>query len=185
MDLSPYVASGQLTVHEIDPAELSPGRFAHEVRRAVEVDGAQLILIDSLNGYYHAMPNEQYLMLQLHELLGFLSHRGVVTLIVLGQHGLTGAVHSQIDLSYLCDTLILMRFFEAEGEVRRCLSVVKTRTSPHESTIREFTLGPPDCLTIGPVLRDFEGVLGGTPRYRGRARSLMDIAPQTDGDAAA
>jgi circadian clock protein KaiC len=181
MDLSPYLDSGQFRLHEIVPAELSPGSFAHEVRRAVEVDGARTILIDSLNGYYQAMPNEQYLMLQMHELLGFLSHRGVVTLLVLGQHGLAGAVHNQIDLSYLCDTLILMRFFEAEGEIRRCLSVVKARTSRHEPTIREFTLGPPNCLTIGPILRDFEGVLGGTPRFRGLARSLMNTSPGTDG----
>ncbi|MGJ0512451.1 ATPase domain-containing protein [Methylocystis sp.] len=182
MDLSPYLESGRLRLHEFDASELSPGKFSHDIRSAVDVDGARMILIDSLNGYYHAMPNEQYLMLQLHDLLGFLSRSGVVTLLVLGQHGLTGAVHSQIDLSYLCDTLLLTRYFEAAGQVRRCLSIVKTRTAKHESTIREFTLGPPDCLTIGPVLHDFENVLAGAPVFRGAAHTLMDTPPGSDTD---
>ena len=119
------------------------------------------------------MPNEQYLMLHMHELLSYLSQHGVLTLLILGQHGLVGEVRSDVDLSYLSDTLILMRFFEAAGAVRRGLSVVKTRTSDHEPTIREFSLGP-NGLTIGAVLRDFDGVLSGTPVYRGSPGALMD-----------
>jgi len=184
MDLSSYIDSGRLRLNELEPAELSPGKFAHEIRNAIEADGAKMILIDSLNGYYHAMPDQHYLMLQLHDLLGYLGHHRVATLLVLGQHGLTGDLHRQIDLSYLCDALILMRYFEAAGEVRRGLSVVKTRTARHESTIREFMLGPPDCLKIGPILRDFDEVLVGAPRYRGRADTLMASRRQTDTDNA-
>ena len=172
MDLQPHLNTGRLKVRQIDPAELSPGEFVHYVRRAVEVDGVRTIMIDSLNGYIHAMPNEQYLLLQMHELLSYLSQHGVVTLLVLGQHGLVGEVRSDIDLSYLSDTIILMRFFEASGAVRRGLSVVKTRTSNHEPTIREFSLSSTG-LTIGAILHDFDGVLSGMPIYRGSAATLM------------
>ncbi len=172
MDLRPYLDAGLLQVRQIEPSELSPGEFVHYVRRAVEVDGVRVVLIDSLNGYLHAMPNERYLILQMHELLSYLSQHGVVTLLILGQHGLVGDVHSDVDLSYLSDTIILMRFFEAAGSVRRGLSVVKTRTSYHEPSIREFELGPTG-LTIGAVLHEFEGVLSGTPVYRGSAGALM------------
>jgi len=173
MDLQPHLDTGLLQVRQITPAELSPGEFVHHIRRAVEIDGARAILIDSLNGYLHAMPNENYLILQMHELLSYLSHHGVMTLLILGQHGLVGDVRSDVDLSYLSDTIILMRFFEAAGAVRRSLSVVKTRTSDHEPTIREFSLGP-DGLTIGAVLHDFDGVLSGTPIYRGTTGALIE-----------
>ncbi len=176
MDLQSHLDTGRLRVRQITPAELSPGEFVHYVRRAVEVDGAQAIIIDSLNGYLHAMPNDQYLILQMHELLSYLSHHGVMTLLILGQHGLVGEVRSDVDLSYLSDTIILMRFFEAAGAVRRGLSVVKTRTSDHEPTIREFSLGP-NGLTIGAVLDDFDGVLSGSPVYRGGAGALMETTP--------
>lgn len=173
MDLKPYLDTGQLQVRRIEPAELAPGQFIHYVRQAVEVDSVRTVLIDSLNGYLHAMPNDQYLVVQMHELLSYLSQHDVVTLLILGQHGLIGDVRSDVDLSYLSDTIILMRFFEAAGSVRRGLSVVKTRVSGHEPTIREFTLGP-DGLTIGAILRDFEGVLNGTPVYRGSSGALMN-----------
>ena len=156
MDLRPYLDTGLLKVRQIEPAELSPGEFVRYARQAVEVDGAQSILIDSLNGYLHAMPNEQYLLLQMHELLRYLSQSNVTTLLILGQHGLVGEVRADVDLSYLSDTIVLMRFFEASGAVRRGLSVVKTRVTDHEPTIREFSLGPAG-LTIGPILRDFDG----------------------------
>ncbi len=172
MDLRAYLDTGQLQTRQIEPAELSPGEFVHHVRRAIEVDGVRVILIDSLNGYLHAMPNERYLVLQMHELLSYLSQKGVVTLLILGQHGLVGDVRSDVDLSYLSDTIILMRFFEAAGSVRRGLSVVKTRTSDHEPTIREFKLAP-SGLSIGGILHDFDGVLSGTPVYRGSAGALM------------
>ena len=172
MDLRPHLDAGRLQVRQIEPAELSPGEFVHRVRHAVEVDGARVVVIDSLNGYLQAMPDDQYLMLQMHELLRYLGQHGVLTLLILGQHGLVGDVRSDVDLSYLSDTIILMRYFEAAGAVRRGLSVVKTRVSGHEPTIREFRLGP-DGLTIGAVLRDFDGVLSGTPVYRGTAGALM------------
>ncbi len=175
MDLRPYLDKGQLHIRQIEPSELSPGEFVHYVRRSVEVDGARVILIDSINGYFQAMPNEQYLILQMHELLSYLSQRQVVTLLILGQHGLVGDVRSDVDLSYLSDTIILLRFFEAAGSVRRGLSVVKTRTSDHEPTIREFRLGR-DGVSIGAILHDFDGVLSGMPRYRGSAGALMDPA---------
>ena len=172
MDLRPHLDTGRLQVRRIEPAELSPGEFVHHVRRAVETDGARAIVVDSLNGYLHAMPDERYLLLQMHELLSYLSQHGVVALLILGQHGLVDEVRSDVDLSYLSDTIILMRFFEAAGAVRRGLSVVKTRVSGHEPTIREFSLGP-GGLAIGAVLRDFDGVLSGSPVYRGGGGALM------------
>ena len=175
MDLRPHVNAGLLQVRQIEPTDLSPGEFVHYVRRAIEADGVRTVVIDSLNGYLHAMPNEGYLLLQMHELLSYLSHHGVLTLLILGQHGLVGQVQANVDLSYLSDTIILMRFFEAAGAVRRGLSVVKTRVSDHEPTIREFSLGS-QGLTIGAVLRDFDGVLSGTPVYRGTAGALMEAA---------
>jgi circadian clock protein KaiC len=172
MALNPLMEAGRLRVNQMDPAELSPGKFAQTIRTAVEVDGVRALLIDSLNGYYHAFPDEKYLMLQMHELLSYLNGRVVATLLVLGQQGLANEPHSMVDLSYLSDTLILQRFFEAEGELHRGMSVLKTRWSKHECTIREFTLGPPTGLTIGPVLRGFEGILTGSPTYRGTAVGL-------------
>ena len=176
MDLQPYLEVGQLHLRHIKPTELSPGEFIHYVRQAVEADGVRTVLIDSLNGYMHAMPNEHYLMLQMHELLSYLSQRKVITLVILGQHGLVGDVRSDVDLSYLSDTIILMRYFEAAGAVRRGLSVVKTRTSNHEATIREFNLGS-DGLTIGKVLHEFDGVLSGMPVYRGGSSTLLETSP--------
>ena len=176
MELRPFVDSGLLHVRQVGPAELSPGQFIHYVRQAVEVDGARTVVIDSLNGYLHAMPNDSYLVLQMHELLAYLGREGVMTLLVLTQHGLVGHVQEDVDLSYLSDTIILMRFFESAGAVRRGLSVVKTRVSAHECTIREFSLSA-GGLTIGAVLRDFDGVLSGTPTYRGSAEALMKTEP--------
>ncbi|MBL6081894.1 AAA family ATPase [Belnapia sp. T18] len=174
MDLAPHLEAGRLRVRQIDPAELSPGECAHVIRHAVESEGARVIAIDSLNAYLHAMPDERHLLLQMHELLGYLNQRGVVTLLILGQHGLVGDLRGDVDLSYLSDALVLMRFFETAGEVRRGLSVVKTRTTAHERTIREFNLGPTG-LAIGDVLREFDGVLTGAPVYRGMAEGLLQI----------
>ncbi|SDB73831.1 ATPase domain-containing protein [Belnapia rosea] len=172
MNLQSYLDAGQLQLRQIEPAELTPGEFIHYVRHAVEIDDVRLVLIDSLNGYLHAMPNDEYLMLQMHELLRYLSQRSVLTLLILAQHGLAGEVHADVDLSYLCDTIILMRYFEAAGSVRRGLSVVKTRVSDHEPTIREFRLTP-GGLVIGAVLHEFDGVLSGVPVYRGSRGALM------------
>ena len=119
MDLRPHLDMGRLQVHQFTPAELSPGQFVHYVRRAVETDGVRAVLIDSLNNYLNAMPNEEYLIIQMHELLSYLNQHGIVTLLVLGQHGLVGDLRADVDLSYLSDTIILMRYFEVAGAVRR------------------------------------------------------------------
>jgi circadian clock protein KaiC len=166
MDLGPHCGSGQLTVSQIDPAELSPGEFASRVRAAVEKDGVKFLVIDSLNAFLQAMPGEKYLILQMHEMLSYLNQQGVITLLVLGQHGMIGDVRSEVDLSYLSDAIFLFRYFEAEGLLHKAVSVVKSRVTPHESSIRQFGIGA-NGITVGEPLKDFEGVLTGAPAYRG------------------
>jgi circadian clock protein KaiC len=166
MDIEPYLKSGQLKVVALDPAEVSPGEFAHMVQYAVEEDGALVVVIDSLNAYLQAMPGSKYLMLQMHELLTYLNHRNVVTILILGQHGVLGELHSDVDMSYLADGVLLFRFFEARGRLLKAVSMVKSRTTRHEQTIREFRMGPRG-LELGPELTDFEGVLAGVTAYRG------------------
>ncbi|MDB5650602.1 MAG: Non-specific serine/threonine protein kinase [Hyphomicrobiales bacterium] len=171
MDLGAYIDNGSLMIVQIDPAELSPGEFSNRVREAVETHGSTLIAIDSLNAYLQAMPGENYLLLQMHELLTYLNQQGITTLLVLGQHGLVGEMQNDIDLSYLSDAILLFRYFEASGEVRTAVSVVKNRTCPHERTIREFKLDA-GGLRVGAALRDFRGVLSGLPAYRGEVPML-------------
>lgn len=166
MDLGRYIERGVLDIQQIDPAELSPGEFTSRARVAVEQKGSSFVCIDSLNAYLQAMPGEQFLLLQMHEMLNYLNQSGVTTMLILGQHGLVGDMRSDIDLSYLSDTILLFRFFEAKAQVRTAISVVKSRTSSHERSIREFTLGP-GGLEVGEALRDFEGVLSGLPSYKG------------------
>ena len=155
---------GQVMVRQIDPAEMPPGEFAANVRRAVEQDGARIIIIDSLNGYLNAMPQENFLTLQLHELLAYLSQKGVLTILVVAQHGLMGAVESPIDVSYLADAVLLLRHFESGGRLRKAVSVLKKRSGAHEATIRELFIGPVG-LRVGPALEEFSGVLSGTPAF--------------------
>jgi circadian clock protein KaiC len=171
MDLARYIDRGVLDIQQIDPAELSPGEFTSRARVAVENNGSSFVCIDSLNAYLQAMPGEQFLLLQMHEMLNYFNQSGVTTMLILGQHGLVGDMRSDIDLSYLSDTILLFRFFEAKAEVRTAISVVKSRTSSHERSIREFTLGP-GGLVVGEALRDFEGVLSGLPSYRGETPLL-------------
>jgi circadian clock protein KaiC len=166
MDLQPHIDSGRLQVFQIDPAELTPGEFASWIRRAVERDGVRFIAIDSLNAFLQAMPGEKYLLLQMHELLSYLNQQGVITMLVLGQHGIVGDVRSEIDLSYLSDTIVLFRYFEARGKVLKAVSVAKSRVSDHQTSIREFRLTGAG-VEIGEPLKDFEGVLTGLPNYRG------------------
>lgn len=172
LDLAGPVESGLVRIQQVDPAEVSPGEFAQRVRRAVEGrDGggpAKVVIIDSLNGYKHAMPEERHLTVQLHELLTYLGHRGVVTFLVVAQQGILGQTSSPLDASYLADVIILFRFFEVMGEVRQAISVVKKRNGRHERTIRELRMGGDRGLQIGEPLRDFHGVLTGTPTYPGR-----------------
>lgn len=172
LDLRPFIEGGRLRMQQIDPAELSPGEFIQHVRDAVEKHCAKVIIIDSLNGFMNAMPGEQHLVLQMHELLAFLNQRGVVTILVLSQPGLMGtAMASPVDLSYLADNIMLFRYFEADGRVRKALSVVKKRTGYHEDTIRELTMTG-DGLVVGKPLVSFRGILTGVPTYDGKGRML-------------
>jgi circadian clock protein KaiC len=156
-----------VTVQQVDPAELSPGEFAHSVRKAAEVEGVSLVVVDSLNGYLNAMPDERFLTIQLHELLTFLGHLGVATLLTGAHSGLVGGpMNSPGDASYLADAVILLRYFEARGEVRQAISIVKKRGGEHERTIREFRLET-GGIRVGEPLREFRGVLTGVPFYEG------------------
>lgn len=172
IDLQPYLENGRLQIRAIDPAELSPGEFAGAVRVAVEKRGCRVVVIDSLNAYLQSMPDEQFLVLQMHELLTYLGQQGIVTLLILGLHGLMGDVRSDVDLSYLADTVVQLRYFEAYGEVRQAVSVIKTRTARHERSIREFRIDV-SGLEFGPPLRDFQGVLTGLPTFSGETKTLM------------
>jgi circadian clock protein KaiC len=173
MDLEPYLRSGHLQVLSLDPAEVSAGEFAHMVRHAVESDGVQVVVIDSLNAYLQAMPGSKYLMLQMHELLTYLNHRNLVTILILAQHGVLGDMRTEVDMSYLSDAILMFRFFEARGRLLKAVSMVKSRTSRHEETIREFRMGP-QGIEVGQELTDFEGVLAGVPVYHGKLPLLGD-----------
>lgn len=171
--LRPHVESGRVRVRQVDPAQMTPGEFAHTVREAVEVGGARVVVIDSLNGYITAMPDERLLTAHLHELLTYLGQQGVVTVLVMAQHGLLGqAMESPTDVSYLADTVILLRYFEAGGEVRKAISVVKKRGGGHEAAIRELKVGA-GGVRCGDPLFEFRGVLTGVPEYRGAASPLL------------
>lgn len=166
MSLADQVEQGTIAVRQVDPAELPPGEFVAAVRAAVEQRGAKMIVIDSLNGYLNAMPSEQTLSIHLHELLSYLRQRGVVTIMVCAQHGLIGTMNQQFDVSYLADNVILTRFFEADGRVRKAVSMLKKRAGKHEDTIREFSLGPRG-FEVGPPLSGFRGILTGVPEVGG------------------
>jgi circadian clock protein KaiC len=171
-DMRPHVDEGRIRVQQVDPAELSPGEFASRVRRVVEKDGARVVVIDSLNGYLQAMPDERFLTIQMHELLTYLNQQGVVTLLVMAQHGFMGInMGTPVDVSYLADTVIMLRYFEARGAVRRAISVVKKRTGFHEDTIRELRLSSKG-IEVGAPLTKFHGVLTGVPTYVGESASL-------------
>jgi circadian clock protein KaiC len=163
MELGPYLDDGTITVRQVDPAELSPGELVQEIREAVGRQQAKVIVIDSLNGYLNAMPDERFLIVQLHELLTFLGQAGVATLLIGAQHGLIGMqMQTPVDASYLADAVVLLRYFEAEGEVRQAISVLKKRGGAHERTIRDFSMGP-DGIRVGAPLRNFRGILSGIP----------------------
>jgi circadian clock protein KaiC len=164
VDLAAMVASGSLVLEQIDAAELTPGEFAERVRVCVESQGARTVVIDSLNGYQAAMPGEQALVLHVHELLQYLNRRGTTTFLTIAQHGLVGDMSTPVDVTYLADTVILLRYFEAAGRVRRAISVVKKRTGAHEDTIREYQIDLRG-LTLGPALVNFQGVLRGVPEF--------------------
>jgi circadian clock protein KaiC len=173
------LADGRLTLRQIEPTEMSPGEFAHEVWKAVEEDGVRLIVLDSLNGYMQAMPSERLLAVQVHELLSYLTNRGITIIMTLVQHGIFGApVDEAAEVSYLADTVLLLRYFEHAGAVRQAISVVKKRSGAHERLIRECRVGP-GGLQVGEPLHGFRGVLTGVPEYTGGRAPLMAGAHET------
>ncbi|HYO23703.1 MAG TPA: ATPase domain-containing protein [Lacipirellulaceae bacterium] len=182
IDIERHLDAGRLTIKQIDPAELSSGEFASVIRAAVEgADGsgpAKLVVIDSLNGYLNAMPEEKFLTAQLHELLTYLGQQGVVTLMTVTQSGMVGTPTAPVDMSYLADNVILFRYFEALGQVCRAVSVVKKRSGKHESTIRQLEITE-QGLVIGEPLKNFHGVLTGVPTFVGKQDDLL----RKDGDA--
>ena len=172
MGISERVRSGDVILQQIEPGEMSPGEFSHRVVTAVNRDGARVVVIDSLNGYLNAIPQVEAPLVRMHELLSFLNDRGVATIIIVAQHGVVGShMVTPLDVSYLADTVVLLRFFEAHGMVHRALSVMKKRSGTHESTIRELRIGP-NRLHVGRALSDFQGVLTGVPQYVGGAEGL-------------
>jgi circadian clock protein KaiC len=173
IDLAAMVASKQLVIEQLDAAELSPGEFSHRVRTAVDREDIRIVGIDSLNGYQASMPEEQCLILHLHELLQYLNRLGVATFLTVAQHGMLGDMRQTIDVTYIADTVVMLRYFEAHGRVRRALSVVKKRTGGHEDTIREFRIDNRG-IVLGPPLEEFQGVLGGVPSYVGRREPLLE-----------
>jgi circadian clock protein KaiC len=173
IDVPEQVEAGRIKLQQIDPVELSPGEFAHMVCHEVTANGARVVVIDSLNGYLQAMPEERHLIVQMHELLTYLNQQGVVTLLVTAQHGFMGSgMTSPIDVSYLADAVLLFRYFEAAGAVRNAISVVKKRTGNHERTIRELHMSARG-IDIGQPLAEFDGVLTGVPIFRGTRETLL------------
>jgi circadian clock protein KaiC len=166
MDVETHAASGMISLIQIDPAELSPGEFAHRIRGAVHERQVKVVIIDSLNGYLHAMPEERFLLAQLHELFMFMRQRGVLAISILAQAGLVGQMQSPIDVSYLADNVVLLRFFETFGSVKQAISVIKKRSGNHERTVRELRLHA-GGISLGEPLSEFEGVLTGAPRFIG------------------
>jgi circadian clock protein KaiC len=164
MDMEEHLRNGLIGIQQVDPAEISPGELVHRIRQSVVDDGVRMVVIDSINGYLNAMPAERYLTLQLHELLAFLNQQGVITIMVLAQQGLVGAMRSIVDLTYLADTVVLSRYYESRGEVKKALSVIKKRSGNHERTIREMKIGTMG-ISLGEPLRDLQGVLTGVPSF--------------------
>jgi circadian clock protein KaiC len=177
IDLRDMQRKGLLFIEQVDAAELSPGEFAHRVRQRMDEDDTQTVVIDSLNGYQAAMPEENSLILHMHELLQYLNRRGAATFMTVAQHGLVGDMKAPVDVTYLADTVILLRYFEALGTVRRAISIIKKRTGTHESTIREYRIDGRG-LTIGGPLEDFQGVLRGVPVYVGQGTPLLQEPAQ-------
>jgi circadian clock protein KaiC len=179
LDIENQIKAGMITAQQVDPAELSPGEFAVRVKSHVEA-GCKLVIIDSLNGYLNSMPGEQYLTNQLHELASYLNQQGVITILVLAQHGLVGAAEAPVDLSYLADTVLNLRYFEAFGEVKQALAVVKKRSGRHEKSIREYRLESGVGIRVGQPLKQFQGVLTSLPIFGGTAQQILKQSDAAD-----
>ena len=173
IDLQTMVDSGHIILEQVDAAELTPGEFSERVRSCVEERDARTIVIDSLNGYQASMPAEHALILHMHELLQYLNRQGASTFLTVAQHGLVGDMKAPVDITYLADTVVLLRYFEALGRVRRAISIIKKRTSAHEDTIREYRIGG-DGITVGEPLVTFQGVLRGVPELVDHSRTLLE-----------
>jgi len=174
MKMREAVEKKRITMQQIDPAQMPPGEFVHLVRTAVERDKAKILIIDSLNGYMNAMPEERFLTIHMHELLTYLNQQGVLSIVIMAQHGIMGRMDSPVDVSYLSDSVLLLRYFEAQGSIHQAISVMKKRTGKHERTIREFRITA-EGLRVGEPLKDFHGVLTGVPTYTGAAIPPMRI----------
>ena len=166
MNLEPHIEAGLIRLEQIDPAEIAPGEMAHRIRNAVHHDEVQMVVIDSINGYMNAMPQERFLNLQLHELLSYLNQQGVTSLMILAQQGLLGNMTAKADLTYLADTVLMIRYFEIDGAVKQAISVIKKRSGNHERTIREIKVGHAGFEVSGPVT-NLRGVLTGVPNFDG------------------
>ena len=173
LDLEAEYKKGNILLEQVDAAELSPGEFAHKVVKTVDTDRIKTVVIDSMNGYHAAMPEENSLILHLHELLQYLNRQGAATFMTVAQHGLVGDMQAPIDVTYLADTVILLRYFEAMGKVRRAISIIKKRSGMHETTIREFRISNRG-LSMGEPLERFHGVLRGVPSYAGTPATLIE-----------
>jgi circadian clock protein KaiC len=173
MDFGPDLQSGQLAFLQINPAERSPGELTGILRTQVEKRKIGAVVLDSLNGYQNAMSEEQYMLLQMHELLTYLNQQGVITILVVAQHGLVGPMQTTVDLTYLSDGVVLLRFFEAGGDVRRAISMLKKRSGGHDSKIREYRIDN-GGVRVGNVLSDFHGVLTGVPVFAGTTSQLLE-----------
>ncbi|ARP93339.1 ATPase domain-containing protein [Bordetella genomosp. 13] len=173
LNIGRYIENGSLAIKQVDPAALSPGEFTSLVRREVEKRNIKMLVIDSLNGYMAAMQQERQLILQMHELLSYLSQKGVVTLLINPQQGLLGSMSTNLNISYVADAVLLLRFFEAGGRMRKAISVVKNRGGPHEDAIRELRIDV-SGVRVGEPLTAFRGVMTGTPEYTGESKPLME-----------
>ena len=171
MDLDAARRSGCLAWEQVSPTSITPGEFVDRVQKEVEI-GARIVVIDSLNSYISSMPEEHALVLHMHELLEYLGNRGVATILIMAQHGLIGDIHAPLDVSFLADAIVLLRYFEYDGEVRKAISVLKSRSAEHENKIREYRLSSGFGVTVGPPIREFQGVLTGVPRFVGSPDSL-------------
>lgn len=171
IDLQAMVDADQLIVEQVDAAEMSPGELSERVRLCVETYGARTVVVDSLNGYQASMPGEHALVLHMHELLQYLNRQGATTYLTVAQHGLVGDMKAPVDVTYLADTVVLLRYFESRGRVRRAMSIVKKRTGVHEDTIREYRIGS-EGISFGEPLVNFQGVLRGVPMLIGEETSL-------------
>jgi circadian clock protein KaiC len=172
MHLDQAINENLLSVRQVDPAEMSPGEFAQCVRDSVQKDNAKVIVIDSLNGYLNSMPEERFLTIHMHELLSYLAQQGVLTILVMAQHGMLGKMDTPLDISYLSDTVLLLRYFEAMGSIHQAISVVKKRTGRHERSIREFMITS-EGVRVGDPLQEFHGILTGVPTYTGTSSPLL------------